>query len=210
MLEKLKNIFRLNKSVEKELSIEDKIEELFSSLNSDTITLLVGNDFIDYSESILKIVDKTRNEIKDTNGFILPLVHIKSSDSLQENEVLFKVREKEVLQKFILPNEKNLIKEIKAGLKELYKEHLHDIFSCETTEKYVTQVQKQCPWMIWNITSIYSITEIRDVLVEILQKDKSIKNINYVFEKFSEYTLDAEFYKHREPNIIADKISSFL
>ena len=104
MLEKLKNIFRLNKSVEKELSIEDKIEELFSSLNSDTITLLVGNDFIDYSESILKIVDETRNEIKDTNGFILPLVHIKSSDSIQENELIFKVREKEVLQKFILPN----------------------------------------------------------------------------------------------------------
>ena len=91
MLEKLKNIFRLNKSVEKAWSIEDKIEALFSSLNSDTITLLVGNDFIDYSESILKIIDETRNEIKDTNGFILPLVHIKSSASLQENEVLFKV-----------------------------------------------------------------------------------------------------------------------
>ena len=210
MIEKLKNIFRLNKSVEKELNIEEKIEELFSSLNSDTITLLVGNDFIDYCESILKIVDETRNEIKDTNGFILPLVHIKSSDSVQENELLFKVREKEVLQKFILPNEKSLIKEIKTGLKEIFKEHLHEIFSCEITERYLTQVKKQCPWMIWNITSVYSITEIRDVLVEILQKEKSIKNINYVFEKFSEYTLDSEYYRHREPNIIADKISSFL
>ena len=33
-----------------------------------------------------------------------------------------------------------LLKATKTAFTELFKEHLHDIFSCETTEKYVTQV----------------------------------------------------------------------
>ena len=102
MIEKLKNIFRLKHTTDVEQSAEEKLDELFSSLNSDIITLLVGNDFVEYGDSILDYVNEVREEIKNKTGFIYPLVHILSSETLQENELVFKVREKQVFQKFII------------------------------------------------------------------------------------------------------------
>ena len=210
MIEKLKNIFKLQQETDVNINIEDKINKLFESLNSDIITIIVGNDLISYGNNVPDIVNDVRFEIKNKSGFIYPLVHVISSENLQENEIIFKVRDKKVLQKFIIPNQKSFKREIKSGLIEIYNKYLNEIFTCEITEKYINQVQKKCPWLIWNITSVYSITEIREVLVQVLEKEKSIKNICYIFEKFSEYTLDAEFYKHRAPNVIANKISTFL
>ena len=58
----------------------------------------------------------------------------------------------------------------------MFVKYLSDVYA-ETTEKYINIVQKKHIWTIWNITLSYSITEIREVLIQLLKSKKSIKEI---------------------------------
>ena len=54
-------------------------------------------------------------------------------------------------------------------------------------EKYIDTVQKQNGWMVWNLTNAMPVWGIKLILVNMLKRDKSIKDINYVFEKICKY-----------------------
>ena len=195
---------------ENEQNVFEKIDEMFESLDSDIITLSVGEDLVNLKSILISTIDKYREELKNSSGFILPPVHILQNDSLQENEFVIKIREKDVLQKFVVPNQDETSKELQESLETIYSSHLDEIFTYETTEKYINIVQKKHIWTIWNISLFYSITEIREVLIQLLKSKKSIKNINYIFEKFADYTLDFGCCSRMPVNKLANKLSSIL
>ena len=205
MINKIKKIFCKKETIA-EQSILEKIDCMFDSLGSDVITLLIGEDFVQYSDSILKLISDYRDELKETTGFILAPVRVQSNQNLQENEFVLKVCEKKVFQQFVIPNEEHIIEDIRKGLKYLFEKHLDEIFTCEITEKYINFVQKNRPYTIWNITVMYTIEEIRNVLVNILMSKKSIKDVNNIFDKFMQYSLQSGFCSHVSTDKIANNI----
>lgn len=210
MKEFFKKIFKKEKIKEDEQNITEKIDNMFDSLDSDIITLLIGKDLTNLDSTIINTICEFRDELKNNSGFILPPIHILGNDSLQENEFVIKVRDKEVLQKFVISNQDETKKELRESLEIIYASYLDEIFTYETTEKYINIVQKKHIWTIWNITSLYSITEIREVLIQLLKSKKSIKNINYIFEKFAENALSSGFYEHHSAQRVAKKIAATL
>lgn len=210
MLEKIKKIFCKQKDSENNQDVLAIIDEMFKSLDSDIITLLVGEDFNEFEKTIFDTIANYREELKNNTGFILPAVRVISECELQENEYILKIRGTAIEQVFAVPNQKEIKKEIKNTLENLYKNYLEEIFTYEMTEKYVSSVQNNLIWTIWNISSMYTITEIRDVLIQILKNDKSIKNINYIFEKFADCALELESCNRLSPQKIAQKLSSML
>ena len=210
MKELLKKIFKKEEYKENEQNIIEKIDEMFESLDSDIITLLVGEDLTNLDSTIINTIGDFREELKNTYGFILPPVHILKNNRLQENEFIIKVRDKEVLQKFVVPKQDEIQKELRESLETIYSSYLDEIFTYETTEKYINVVQRKHLWTIWNITLLYSITEVREVLIQLLKSKKSIKNINYVFEKFADCTLDFDSCNRIPVNKLAHKLSSIL
>lgn len=206
MINKIKKFFGKKESPKVEQNVLEKIDEMFDSLNSDVITLLIGGDFIEHSDLILKVISDYRDELKDTTGFILSPVHVMSDNSLQENEFVVKVLGKQVTQKFVIPNEEHIKEDILDSLKYLYENKLDEIFTCEITEKYINFVQKNRPYTIWNISIMYTIEEIRSVLVGILSNKKSIKDINKVFDRFVQYSMESGFCSHTPADKIVNKI----
>lgn len=210
MLEKIKKIFCKQKNTKDNSDIITIIDEMFNSMNSDIITLLIGEDFVEFENIILDTITDYREELKNSTGFILPAVHVLSDYELQENEFILKARGKDIERVFAVPNQTEIKKEIKNALKNLYKNNLEEIFTYEIAEKYVNAVQKNLLWTIWNISSMYTITDIRNVLIQILKNDKSIKDINYIFEKFADYTLELESCNRLSPQKIAQKLCLLL
>ena len=211
MLEKIKNLFKKEtEETTNTSSFEEQFDELFNSLGGDVITLELGEDFVDYKDAILETIGKYRETLKEKNGFIIPSVHILSNDELQENEIIVKVREKQVLEKFIVPNEKHLKKEVEKSLELICENYIDDIFTYELTEKYINTAQNKLLGTIWHVTAIYTITEIRTVLVNLLENKKSIKNIVYIFEKFAEHALSSGFGEHHSAQKLAQKIGAAL
>ena len=97
MLEKIKNLFKKEtEELSTTNSFEEHFDELFNNLGGDVITFEFGNDFIQYKEAILESIEKFREEEKDKTGFIIPAVHVLSNENLQENEIVIKIREKQV------------------------------------------------------------------------------------------------------------------
>lgn len=211
MLEKIKKLFKKEtEEVSTTTSIEEQFDELFNSLGGDVITFEFGEDFNELENAILKTINNYRESLKNKNGFILPPVHVLSKETLQENEICVKVREKIALESFIVPNEKHLIKEIEKALEYVYENHLEEIFTCELVEKYINSTQSKLLGTIWNITALYSVVEVKEVLLELLRNKKSIKNINYVFEKFAEHALSSGFCEHHSAQKLAKKIGATL
>lgn len=211
MLEKIKKLFKKEtEELSTTNSFEEHFDELFNNLGGDVITFEFGNDFIQYKEAILESIEKFREEKKDKTGFIIPAVHVLSNENLQENEIVIKIREKQVLETFIIPTKNHLIKEIEKCLEQICENYIDDIFTCELVEKYIGTAQNKLLGTIWNITALYSTVEIKEVLLELLKNKKSIKNINYVFEKFAEHALSSGFCEHHSPQRLAQKIGTTL
>ena len=211
MLEKIKKLFKKEtEELSTTNSFEEHFDELFNNLGGDVITFEFGNDFIQYKEAILESIEKFREEKKDKTGFIIPAVHVLSNENLQENEIVIKIREKQVLETFIIPTKNHLIKEIEKCLEQICENYIDDIFTCELVEKYIGTAQNKLLGTIWNITALYSTVEIKEVLLELLKNKKSIKNINYVFEKFAEHALSSGFCEHHSPQRLAKKIGTTL
>ena len=173
MLEKIIKLFNFQKNTETNETILNNIDDLFNSMNSDIITIFVGSDFTKLVDTIIETIKTTRTKVKEETGFIIPEIHILDDDNLQENELNLHIRGKKVLQRFIVPNMKEIEKELQEILNIIYQEHLEEIFSLELVEKYIEFSREKLAWTIWNITSMYSISEIRNILIYILKKQKS-------------------------------------
>ena len=163
----------------------EKFKETFNTLSEDTIMFNVGFDLVPFAEEMVKSIKNSRNKIKNKTGFIIPLIRITSSKTLQENEIVVHIQGKEVFQEFIVFSKKEINKEIENIVNRIYDEHLDEIFTNEILENYISQVQRKNAWLIHDIMQILFVAEIKQLLMSLLKNGKSIKNISLIFEKIS-------------------------
>ena len=210
MIDFFEKFFCIKKAENVNYDVFDVLNSFFENKDSDTIAFLVGEDFLNFKDLIMDTIAKERNSLRKKTGFVLWAVHVLDNCELQENEFVIKIREKEVLRKFIIPNADEIEKEISEAINYIYNTNIEDIFTYEITEKYINSVQKDLPWTIWNITSIYTISDIREILIQLLKNKKSIKNIDYVFEKIAEHAFVYGFDTRCSPQKIAQNVCQAL
>lgn len=213
MLDKIKDLLHITLK-RSELSVYDKIDNLFETLDDDIIVVKIGTDLSDYKDVLLNTTEVIRKEIKEECGFIMPAVVIKGNLSMQENEFCICIRGIEKETRFVVPVEDEVREEFYDSLKSVIYGNLNTIFTNEITEKYINTVQKRNNRLVWNITSVLSVIDIKTILSDIILKGKSISNINYIFEKIGEHILSdcdyTEHPKHHNPHNIAKQIAKSL
>ncbi|MCM1003206.1 MAG: FHIPEP family type III secretion protein [Candidatus Gastranaerophilales bacterium] len=209
MIEKLKQIFNFNKAADDEKpSVEERIEEAFNSLGEDVLKIEFGTDISEFADLVLMRIDAVREDVKNESGFIFPPVHVLEKSDLQENEVVFYVRGKEVLHDFIVPNEETVEKFIYESLFDILRDYVDEIFTMEYVEKYITKVQQTNSWLVWSISTQFRAYEIKTILVNLIKEKKSIADINRVFEKIDEcLSENRDCYHIWKPEVVARRIS---
>ena len=213
MLNRLKQIFHINPQKEG-LSVYEKIDNLFDSLNDEIIKIKMGEDVEQFRDIICKITENVRNEIKEECGFILPPVRISSDYECQENELKIMIAGRLTAEIYVVPTEKGIEEEVYESFKTCVYENIDYIFTGELAERYLNRVQRNNSWLIWNITNVLSIVDIKTILVDILKNGKRINNINYIFEQIGENVLQNGDYrdclKKYNPHSIAIRIVQTL
>lgn len=213
MLERIKKLLNIkhedNKGSE-EVNVYEKIDNLFDSLSEENIRIQIGEDLIPYRDIVIEVIGTIREEVKDECGFIMQAVNIKNNDVLQENEFVIFVQNECTYRGFVIPTEEGVREEIYDALKDSVYGKMDKIFTYEVTEKYINTVQRNNGWLVWNVTNVLSIAQIKIILSQIIAAGKSISNINYIFEKIGEEVLSdgeyKDFSKHYNPEIIAKNI----
>jgi flagellar biosynthesis component FlhA len=209
MIEKVLNFFKFSKKAEDDCVnvLKNNINNLFESLNSDTIKILVGEDFTPLVNCLIENIGHLREIIKDEYGFIFPAVRILSDFELQENEIQFFINDKFIHKDFIIPTENYIETTFLDTFRNIILDNIDTIFTNNITEKYIDFVQKENSWMIWNLTNSLSIAEIKIILVDLIKNKKSINNINYIFEKIcDDIFLENKSYP-RNPHKISERLS---
>ena len=206
MIEKLKNIFKFG-TQNTVTSPFERLDNMFSdSLKEDVIRIEIGDDLTKFGERMCDIVDNVRKEICEENGFIMPLVRIIDNQALQENKYRILLRGNTVFVDYVVPNKDWAEEVFPHDLKNVVQNNLSAVFTNEITEKYIEAVQKTNSWLVCEIYNTISTSEIRIILLDILKKGKSIKDINYIFEKINEQIFIENKCHCREPHKIADEI----
>ena len=213
MLHRIKQIFHL-KNREEAPTVYEKINNLFDSLNEDIILVQIGSDLIPFAEFICNLISSLREEIKDECGFILPPVRILENECYQENEYTIDVRGEQAASGFLIPNEEGIREEFYEALKTVAYARIDDIFTNELAEKYINIVQRENGRLIWDLTNLLSVVDIKVILSDIINMGKSINNINYIFEKIGEQILSdgeyREYGKKYNPHVISKAITKYL
>lgn len=201
MINKLKTILKIIEKIRLEAETEtasnvkkyvnndnifEKTDRMFDDLNEDTVKIEFGNDVKEFIESIIFVTDIVREQIKKETGFIFPLIHYLTNTNLQENEIKVYLNGNELYSKFIIPVQEETEKEIEEILFDLFNNHLSEIFSNESVEKYFETVKKYNGKLAADIAYNLSSIEVKYILIDLIKKGKSIKNISYVFEKIAE------------------------
>ncbi len=211
MLKRFFNLFnKKDNSITSLSDINEKIDNIFDSLEEHVIKIEIGADLIPYKSIICDTIFEIRKEIKDECGFVIPIVDIQYNCFLQENELITYIHRKLCIDSFLIPNETA----IKEEFYEVFKSNMYDsiqaLFTNEITEKYISVVQKNNNLLIWNLTNILSTIDIKNILVDIILKGKSISNINYVFEKIGEQVLNngeyRDYFKKYNSHFIARQV----
>ena len=210
MLKRIKNLFKFKRKEEENHSAYEQINTLYESLNDDAILLKIGEDLVPHGDFVCKIISTVREEIKDECGFILPPVHVCDESYLQENEYILYIKGTEVEHGFLVPTEKGIEEELYDTLKTTVYASLDKLFSNRITEQYLETVRGNNSWLIWNLTCKLSLTEIKTILLDIVQKGKSLNNIDNIFEQMGEQVLTNGKFNDclvkYNPHIIAEQI----
>ncbi len=209
MIEKLKQIFNFNKAADAEKpSVEERIEEAFNSLGEDVLKIEFGSDITEFADVVLEKICELRENLKSETGFIFPPVHVLEQSYLQENEIIFYIRGKEVEHEFVIPNEESVERYVYDTLFNIFENCIDEIFTMEYVEKYITKVQQTNSWLVWSIACQLKTYEIKTILVNIIKEKKSIADINRVFEKIDEcLSENRDCYHIWKPEVVARRIS---
>ena len=210
MIERIKKIFNFC-AKNHVTSPFEKFDNMFSSsLGEDIIRIEIGDDLIKFGDRMCEILDEVRHEICEENGFIMPLVRIIDNQGLQENKYRIIIRGNTVYVDYVVPN-KDWVEEVfPHDLKKVINENLSAVFTNELTEKYIETVQKTNSWLVCEVFNCISTSEIRIILLDILKEGKSIKDINYIFEKINEQIFIENKFHYREPHKLAKEILKSL
>lgn len=209
MIKKVLRFFKFSKQ-EEFPSTEEKINNLYDSLESESIVVFIGSDLENFSESFCESIAHFRESTKEESGFILPPVRVKSDLSLQENEILIKINNKTVIQDFAIPTKMYVETNFQYLLNQIYKNNLEDIFANNVIEKYINYVQQDNCWLVWNLTGMLSLVEIKIILIDLIKHGKSINNITYIFEKICEQIYVEDSYLIRKPYKISERLRKIL
>jgi len=188
---KIKKYFSfLKKSVDekpdnKSKSAEECVDEMFSSLILDDITLEVAENLYDLVSR--DSIGKLREEIKNKTGFILPVVYVHSNSELEDNKYKIYIKEDLVFEDYTVPFSEYLEAETMYNLEKICKENIETIFTNKLFERYLDLVQKNNQKLLWEIGWYLAPTDIRTILIELIKAQKSIKDIEYVFEQIGKY-----------------------
>lgn len=186
MIESLKKLF--NKKDEKKVDVLGRIDEMYNSLTTDEIVICVGNDLVESGHKLSKKIANLRENLFEACGFILPAVRVVNKTCLQENEYHFQIQGNIAFVGFSLFSEEDAIAEISQNFEMTCIEHISEIFSNRMTEKYVESVQRENAYLVWNLSNILPIWDLKTILTDLIKEGKSIKNITYIFEKICEIT----------------------
>lgn len=178
---------REDKNRDKVLS---QFEKMFSELKEDVIRFEMGSDLIPFTDKIVDVLFKFREKTFKETGFIFPLVHCVDNDELQENEYRVYVQGELVDIGFVVFTENEIVKEFNQVLDDLYNGYLEDIFTNETTEKYIGAIYPNNYYLVQEIRRYYDMCEIKSILVNMLRNSKSIKNIRRIVETICEVNTD--------------------
>ena len=207
MLERIKNLFNRKKE---DISVEEKIDNLYNGLYNDIILLNIGEDLSKFNNIFLDTIQKLREEIKEECGFIIPGIPVVYNEALQENEFAVFILVNYAKNGYLIPNEDGIKEEFYDELKTLIYDKMEIIFTNEVAERYIDTVQRKNGWLIWNITRILSVPDIKIILSEIINSGKSINDIGYVFEKIGDKILlnggYQDCFRQHNPHNIAKEI----
>jgi len=210
MLKRIKDLFNRKK----EPSVEDKIDSLYDRLYNDPVLVNIGEDLSVFENVFLDIIHELREEVNDECGFIIPKVPVVYNSSLQENEFAIFIRGEYERSGFLIPNEEGIKDEFYETLKTVIYNKMDSIFTNEVAERYIDTAQRKNGWLIWNITRILSVPDIKIILSDIISNGKSINDIGYIFEKIGEQILlDGGYqdcWKVHNPHNIAKQVVKAL
>ena len=211
MIGKLKTLLHIKKPKQVQKTLDEKMNDLFESLQVDTLAVSFGDDILPFAQSIVSCIGKFRVALKEKSGFIIPPVRVINDKDLQENEIQILVRGHVVFQDFAIPKKDYILETVLNNLAKISTKNISEIFTNEMTEKYIDLVQKNNSWLIWNVMRILPVTGIKTILVDILKAGKSIKDIVFVFEKICEYASEnKDFISTKDPYKIAECVKKDL
>ena len=116
MIEKLKTLLQTKKPKEVQKTLDEKITDLFESLQIDALAVSFGDDIIPFAQSIVNCIGKFRMAMKEKSGFIIPPVRVINNRELQENEIQILVRGHVVFQDFAIPQKDYILETVLNNL----------------------------------------------------------------------------------------------
>lgn len=210
MIKKIIDFLQFKKH-EQEKTVQEEIDELFDTLYVDELKISIGEDLIPYSKDLSLKIKDLRKKLKEKTGLIIPAVRILDDSDLQENEYRLFIRQNVVFTGFTVPKEDYAINEITANFEKQCLKNVELVLSNELTEKYMETVQRNNGWLICYLSRLIPTTGIKIILANLIKNGKSIKDINFIFEKICEVaTQDRDMYSIRDPYKIAKALNSRL
>ena len=103
MIGKLKTLLNIKKPKQVQKTLDEKITDLFESLQVDALAVSFGDDILPFAQNIVNCIGKFRVAMKEKSGFIIPPVRVINDKDCQENEIQILVRGHVVFQDFALP-----------------------------------------------------------------------------------------------------------
>lgn len=215
MIKKLKKLFKTEKrdyniNKNRRNEVENKIENLYNSLEDYSIKVHAGDDLCNFASDIIDFIDDFRNKIKKEYGFIFPAIKIYSDDIIQENMFILKINNKTIIEKYVIPKKEDVIANFKEALEKIFFEHIEEIFTCEIMEKYIQKVKQTNNYLICNLTYLYTIVELKNIMIYLLKQKKSINNISFIMEEIGEIVLSSGYYRLDNTQKIAEKVAKLL
>lgn len=209
MLENIKNFLKFNKKNCLK-SVDEQIDDLFDTLDGDTICIKIGSDICEFGEKIANQIGEVRSKIKDKMGLIIPPVRLTDfgNDDFQENEYRIIIQNKTVFTGFTVPKEDYACNEIMRELEKACFDNVELVLTCQMVEKYINFVQNKNSWLIWYLSRLIPPTGIKVILTDLIKNGKSINDINFIFEKICEQaTIEKDMCSIRDPYKIAKAIN---
>lgn len=228
-----------------ELTKATSSDMLFDKLKEDKLSICLSEELLSYIDNDSGIIDeelvaeivKSKSNLVEDIGYIVPKIVFKDDVSLNPYEFSIKVRGIDVFKAFVYPNylmyytdELHLENKIKDAIYDVDKitgrkivwiersktknywcqgisgaqyiakafeyyvvKYVQDIFDYEDLEKYIDVVRQSNEFLVENlVTDSLTLTDIKLLLVSLIQERVSIKDIVYIFEKINDVVGDCE------------------
>lgn len=205
MLKKIKKLIieKIQIKQDNTSKVYNQIDLMFKEISEDLIFLKLGKDLIGITDLLEAEISNIRDCYFKNQGLIIPPVSVCIDEYIQENQFETYINSHFICTEFCLLNKFKAVQEISSNINMAVKNNFNLILSNSLVEKYIDNAQKNNSRLIQSLMYRLDISGIKIILLQILEQGKSIKNINYIFEKMNEYAVTE---KYNNPKYIAQKI----